>query len=75
MSQLIPTDKNQIKIRKKYQLLTIRKDGPHFEVARRQANDRGLVQLAGDGRRKGQQLGQLQELGVLLFTAGTSGVL
>ena len=52
--------------------LTLRKHLPHLEVAGGESDDAGLVQLTGDGVRQGQQLGELQELGVLLL-APTAG--
>lgn len=39
---------------------------PHLQVADGEADDGGLVQLAGDGARQRQHLGQLVELKVLL---------
>lgn len=41
-------------------------EGAHVQVADGEADDRGLVQLAGDGPGQGQHLGQLIELKVLL---------
>lgn len=46
---------------------TFWEDHPHFQVAGGESNDGGLVQLRGDGRGQGQQLGQLVELAVLLL--------
>ena len=56
-------------------LLTIRKDVPHLEVWRSEAYDAGLVQLWGDGWGEWQELGQLQELCVLLLPSTPSSVL
>lgn len=39
---------------------------PHLQVADGEADDGGLVQLAGDGARQRQHLGQLVKLKVLL---------
>ncbi len=40
--------------------------GAHVQVADGQPDDRGLVQLAGDGPRQRQHLSQLEELEILL---------
>jgi len=45
-------------------------EGAHVQVADGQPDDRGLVQLAGDGAGQRQHLGQLEELKVLLPPAG-----
>lgn len=55
--------------------LTVREDGAHLEVGGGEPDDGGLVQLAGDGRRERQQLGQLVELGILLLAARPGGIL
>ena len=39
----------------------------HPEVAGGEPDDGGLVQLTGDGGREGEQLAELEELGVLLL--------
>ena len=49
-------------------------EGPHGQVADGEADDGGLVQLAGDGTGQGQHLGQLEELKVLLAPPGASSV-
>jgi len=41
-------------------------EGAHVQVTYGQPDDRGLVQLAGDGSGQRQHLGQLKELKVLL---------
>lgn len=55
--------------------LTVWEDCSHLEVAGGQPDDGGFVQLGGDGRGQGQQLGQLIELPILLLPAGLSCVL
>lgn len=55
--------------------LTIGEHGPHLQVGRGEADDGRLVQLAGDRRRQGQQLGQLEELGVLLLATRARRIL
>lgn len=54
---------------------TVGKECSHLQVAAGQADDGGFVQLGGDGRRQGQQLGQLIKLSVLLLSARLCGVL
>lgn len=54
---------------------TVGKECPHLQVAAGQADDRGLVQLGGDGSRKRQQLGKLIKLSVLLLSSRLCGVL
>ena len=54
---------------------TFRKDGPHLEITRGQADDGGLVQLAGRGGRQRQQLPQLDKLGILLLAPGARRIL
>lgn len=46
----------------------------HVQVADGQPDDRGLVQLAGDGPGQRQHLGQLKELEILLPPPRTSGI-
>lgn len=52
----------------RYRLLTVREDMAHLEVGRGEPDDGRLVQLRGDGGGQRQQLGQLQELGILLLS-------
>lgn len=47
---------------------------PHVQVADGQADDRGLVQLAGDGARERQHFGQLKKLKVFLTTTRASRI-
>lgn len=47
---------------------------PHLQVADGEADDGGFVQLAGDGSRERQHLGQLVELKVLLPPPRASSV-
>lgn len=54
---------------------TVGENAPHPEVAARQPDDGGLVQLGGDGRRQRQQLGQLIKLSVLFLSALFRGIL
>ena len=49
-------------------------EGAHVQVADGEADDRGLVQLAGDGPGEREHLGQLKELKVLLAATGASGI-
>lgn len=43
----------------------------HVQVTDRQSNDGGLVQLAGDGSRQREHLGQLEKLKVLFPASRT----
>jgi len=54
---------------------TFRKESSHLEVAGRESDDGGLVELIGDGGRQRQHLGQFKELGVLLLTSRSRCVL
>lgn len=55
--------------------LTVREDVSHLEIAGGKSDDARLVELTGDCAGQWQQLGQLQELGVLLLPATARCVL
>ena len=56
-------------------VLTFGNDRAHLQIAGRQPDDRGLVQLIGDGVRQGQKFGQFEEFGVLFLSTAARRIL